>query len=247
VEVGQQQFYSSIANVYEYIFPVKSEQIELVKSEFGSVEEFIFLDAGCSTGQLAGSLCQSGALGIGVDLNPDMIRRANENYRSVDLVFKEMDMLRLKSGFPAEYFDAVICFGNTLVHLESITQIRDFLQQGVHLLKTNGVLFLQILNYSHILSRKIQELSLIDNDKIRFERFYQLPSSNHPKINFMTKLTVKSEGAIVENTTNLIPIQKNELERILQLVGFSEIRFYSNFEKKPYTENQLQLVVVARK
>jgi hypothetical protein len=63
----------------------------------------------------------------------------------------------------------------------------------------------------------------------------------------MTKLTVKSEGAIVENTTNLIPIQKNELERILQLVGFSEIRFYSNFEKKPYTENQLQLVVVARK
>jgi len=245
--MGQQQFYSSIANFYEFIFPLKSQQVELVKSELESSGEFFFLDVGCSTGQLASSLCQSGALGVGIDLNSEMIRRANENYRAADLAFKEMDMLKLKFNFPEKYFDAVICFGNTLVHLESVTQIRDFLQQCVHLLKTRGFLFLQILNYRHILSQKVDELPLIDNDKIRFERYYQLPSANNPKISFSTKLTIKSEGAVLENTTRLIPVKKDELERMLQLVGFSDIQFFSSFDKKAYAENELTLIVVARR
>lgn len=243
----QQQFYSSIANYYESIFPLKGQQVELVKSEFGSGEEFFFLDVGCSTGQLSNSLSQAGAFGMGIDLNPDMIKRANANFRSFNLAFKEMDMLKLKSSFPAQYFDAIICFGNTLVHLESVTQIRDFLQQCVHLLKNTGTLFLQILNYNYILSQKIQELPLIDNDTVRFERSYQLPSTTYPKINFITKLTIKSEDLTIENTTRLIPIRKDELERILQLVGFTDIQFFSNFARKEYSEIELPLVVVARK
>ena len=94
-----------------------------------------------------------------------------------EVITREMDMLRLKFNFPEKYFDAVICFGNTLVHLDSITQIRDFLQQCAHLLKNDGILFLQILNYHYILSQKVDELPLIDNDQIRFERYYQLPSA----------------------------------------------------------------------
>ncbi len=245
--MGQQQFYSSIANFYEFIFPLKSQQVELVKSELESRGEFFFLDVGCSTGQLANSLCQSGALGLGIDLNSDMIRRANENYRAADLAFREMDMLRLKFNFPEKYFDAVICFGNTLVHLDSITQIRDFLQQCAHLLKNDGILFLQILNYHYILSQKVDELPLIDNDQIRFERYYQLPSANNPKINFITKLIIKSEGSVLENTTRLIPVKKDELERMLQVVGFSDVQFFSNFGKKAYSANELPLIVVARK
>ncbi|PTN07599.1 bifunctional 2-polyprenyl-6-hydroxyphenol methylase/3-demethylubiquinol 3-O-methyltransferase UbiG [Mangrovibacterium marinum] len=243
----KQQFYSSIADVYEYIFPVKEQQVTFIKSHFEIDQEFSFLDVGCATGQLASRLGQFGAHGVGVDLDQRMVQRANREYRGVNLLFKEMNMMKLRENFPLNYFDAIICFGNTLVHLESLSQIHNFLSQCFQLLPATGLLFLQILNYKHILAQKIESLPLIENDFIRFERAYKLPGPKLPKITFNTKLTVKADGRITENSASLMPLKKDELEWILRQVGFSTLEFYSSFDRAPYAETQLPLVVVARK
>ncbi|WP_163717421.1 class I SAM-dependent methyltransferase [Mangrovibacterium lignilyticum] len=244
--MGQEAFYSSIASYYEHIFPLNNQQIRFIQSEFSSLEEFTFMDIGCSTGQVAGALCQLGGLGIGIDLNEDMIKRAVAENGSVDLSFKTMDMMTITSHFPNHYFDALICFGNTLVHLESVTQIRNFFQQCSQLLKPNGKLLFQILNYQHILSKQITSLPLIENDFVRFERNYRLPDPNQPKIDFITRLEVKQENVVLENSAKLIPVQKNELEKLLLLAGFSKLIFYSGFDRKPFGEDLLPLVVVAQ-
>jgi len=244
--MGQEAFYSSIASCYEHIFPLSSQQIGFIQSEFDSLEELYFLDIGCSTGQLAGRLCRLGALGVGIDLNPDMIKRAEGLYASIDLSFKVMDMLTIEANFPGHYFDALICFGNTLVHLNSVTQIRNFLQQCSKLLKSGGKLLLQLLNYQYILSAKITDLPLIENDFVRFDRNYELPAPNQPRIGFRTRLEVKKENRLFENFTQLIPIQKNELEKLLLLAGFSMLQFYGGFDKRPFGAKDLPLVVVAQ-
>ncbi|RKD87917.1 class I SAM-dependent methyltransferase [Mangrovibacterium diazotrophicum] len=242
--MGQEAFYNSIASYYEYIFPLSNQQVGFVQSEFDSLEEFFFLDVGCSTGQLANRLCQLGALGIGIDLNSSMIERARESHQAADLSFKVMDMMNINSNFTPGYFDALICFGNTLVHLDSVTQIRNFFQQSFQLLKPGGKLLFQILNYQYILGNKIEELPLIDNQYVRFERSYELPTPNQPKVNFKTKLFVKSENLVFENSAPLIPVQKNELEKLLLLAGFPKLHFYGGFDKKPCGDH-LPLVVVA--
>ena len=243
--MGQEAFYNSIVSYYEEIFPLSNQQLDFVRSEFDSLEEFFFLDIGCSTGQLANRLCQLGALGIGIDLNEAMIRCAQERHQDVDLSFKVMDMMTISSHFTPRYFDALLCFGNTLVHLDSVTQIWNFFQQCFQLLKPTGKLVFQILNYQYILGSKIVDLPLIDNEHVRFERSYDLPHPNQPKVNFRTKLVVKSEDLVLENSTPLIPIQKNELEKLLLLTGFSKLQFYGGFDKRPVGIDDLSLVVVA--
>ena len=241
----QDQFYSSIATYYDDIFPVSNEQLEFIRSEFNTLDELFFLDAGCSTGQLAYQLSRLGAMGVGIDLNQKMIEQAAALRASVGVSFRHMNMLRLEATLPPAYFDAVICFGNTLVHLDSVTQIRNFLQQCVRVLKRGGKLFLQLLNYQHILANEIGQLPLIENEFVRFERSYHLPDSNHPKIQFDTVLAVKHDDVELRNSTMLLPLRKNELERLLLLVGFKQLRFYAGFNKSPFSGDHIPLVVVA--
>ncbi|MFV0376952.1 MAG: class I SAM-dependent methyltransferase [Mangrovibacterium sp.] len=245
--MDQQQFYTSIANYYEHIFPLNIAQPAFVKVEVGELDDRHFLDVGCSTGQLAHALTSKGALGIGIDLNGDMIRRANEQYTSPALNFRLMDMLTIGENFPPAYFDFVCCFGNTLVHLDSVTRVSDFFKQCAGVLKPEGKLLFQILNYQHIIASNIEELPLIENDVIRFERYYRLPGSRHSTIEFRTLLTIKKTGQQLANSTFLLPLRKNDLEPLLLAAGFREIAFYENFKSAPLTGTQLPLVVSAQK
>ncbi|WP_372775914.1 class I SAM-dependent methyltransferase [Mangrovibacterium sp.] len=243
--MGQEKFYSSIASYYEHIFPLNKQQVGFIQSEFESLEDVSFIDIGCSIGQLANELCKHGALGVAIDLNPDMIRRAVEMYGSAFLSFREMDMLTLQSYFAPQYFDAVICFGNTLVHLDSIAQVSSFFRQCFDSLKPGGKFLGQILNYRYVLDNRVTSLAIIENEFVRFDRHYRLPDKDSPKIDFRTRLTVKSSGLELDNSTNLIPLQKNELEKLLLLSGFSSVHFYDGFNKTPYTGRGLPLVFAA--
>ncbi len=245
--MDEDRFYSSIAEYYEYIFPLNEQQVGFVVSEVDLANEFYFLDAGCATGQLANALSKRGALGIGIDLNDEMISRAVAMYTSASLSFRNLDMLRIADSFPEGWFDTVICFGNTLVHLDSIVQVRDFLKQSALVLKPDGKLLLQLLNYDYILDRQLTELPLIENDHIRFVREYVLPGTGHAKMTFKTSLTIKETGESLQNRVKLLPIRQKELEKLLYLVGFKQVSFYADFARSPALGDHLPLVVVAER
>lgn len=245
VDMDQNRFYSSVTGYYDEIFPLNPLQMEFIKTEMGSLDELYFLDVGCSTGKLANELCRLGALGVGIDLNEDMIREAKEKYSSASLNFRKMNMLHVDRAFPDHYFDTIICFGNTLVHLDSNPEIRTFLNHTAKLLKPGGKLLLQILNYDYILDKKISELPLIETSRFQFTRHYTLPNGAQQKIEFSTILTDKLSGEMLGNSVSLLPVRKKELERILLMAGFKQICFYAGFAREFYTGAHLPLVVVA--
>lgn len=245
VDMDQDRFYSSVSGYYDEIFPLNPKQIGFIVEELGSLEERYFLDVGCSTGKLANGLCQLGALGVGIDLNEDMIRQAKASHSSASLNFRKMNMLHLNNAFPLRYFDTVICFGNTLVHLNSYAEVKVFLSNVSGLLKSGGKLLLQILNYDYILDKQITELPVIENKHIHFTRQYTLPDAGEQTIAFRTRLAVKSSGDYLENSTPLLPVRKKELERMLYTAGFKQLRFYAGFEREAYSGDHLPLVVVA--
>lgn len=245
MDKDQNRFYSTITEYYDEIFPLNPAQAEFIRVELGSLDERYFLEAGCSTGKLANELCLLGALGVGIDLNEDMIRDARQNYSSASLNFRRMNMLHIDRAFPANYFDALICFGNTLVHLDSLTEIRTFLNAAAKLLKPGGKLLLQLLDYDYILGKEITELPPIETDRLRFTRHYTLPNRAQQKIEFRTVLADKSGQEVLENNVWLFPVRKKELERILWMAGFKQVNFYANFAREPYTGNHLPLIVVA--
>ena len=135
-------------------------------------------------------------------------------------------MLHINRAFPDNYFDTVICFGNTLVHLDSNTEIRTFLNHTARLLKPGGKLLLQILNYDYILDKKISELPLIETSRLHFTRHYILPNGGQQKIEFKTILTDKFSSEIVENNVPLLPIRKKELERHIRRTHIFRTRYF---------------------
>ncbi len=240
-------FYDSIADYFDLIFPLNGKQVDFCALEFGQLDNFYFLDAGCSTGKLANELAEKGALGIGIDLNGEMIRLAREKYSSVSLTFKKMNMLCIQDVFPSDYLDGIICFGNTLAHLNSQDEIKKFLKRCFSVLKPGGKLLVQTLNYDYIFQNKVTELSLIENDQVRFVRNYVLPGAGGGKIKFETELLVKSDNQYFSNAVLLTPVRKAEVEKMLLLAGFTDVCFYAGFDRNTFTGNHLPLIVSALK
>ncbi len=178
-----------------------------------------------------------------------MIKQAIRKKMPLELdeypVFRDFDMRRIANFFSKGKFDAITCYGNTLVHLKNKEEISDFLKSCSLVLRTEGHLMLQILNYEYILKENIRELPVIDNDKVRFERYYEFTDSEH--LEFITRLTIKEDQSVLNNRIPLFPLTREQLKVLLTNTGFSDIKFYGSFNRAPFKEDSLPLLVEAIK
>jgi len=240
------QFYTSISKYYSEIFPYKPLQLKFVRENLLDLPGKRILDIGCATGELAFQLAMSGASIVGIDLNKDLLKQANQKKKHSGLTFQAGNMLELKADFKCWEFDAVLCFGNTLVHLESLELVKKMLEEAIYVLKPGGNLFIQILNYDYILNDLVTELPIIETDKIKFTRKYKFPE-NSSVIEFITHLEIKQENKTVSNKTFLLALRSDELMHLLKDVGFGNIHFYSNFNQEAFGGKHLPLVLKCEK
>ena len=239
-------FYQQISPFYHHIFKINANQVDFIKSKIPPESNCKVLDIGCGIGTLSFELVNYYKNVLGIDMDAEMIRVASKkkNNISKSIQFQQKSMLKLNTFIDENAVDGIICFGNTLVHLNSLDEIADFLQQSKAVLKPNGKLLLQIVNYDKIIKKNLKQLPLIENDEIIFERNYCYRKSEN-RIDFNTRLTVKSSQEIIENEIELLPILKNELSILLNKAGFNNCNYYGNFNSEPYTINSPALIIEA--
>lgn len=238
-------FYQQIAPYYKHIFKINASQVNFIKLKL-SESDCKVLDVGCGIGTLSMELINHYKHVQGIDMDAEMIRvalRKNEE-ESKSIQFQQISMLKLDTCIANSSVDGVICFGNTLVHLNSLDEVAEFLQQSKAVLKSNGKLLLQIVNYDKIIKNNSKQLPLIENDEIIFERKYCYHKSEN-KIDFNTCLTVKSTQQIIENSIKLLPVLKKELACLLDEAGFHNCNYYGNFKKDSYSIDSPALIVEA--
>jgi hypothetical protein len=115
------------------------------------------------------------------------------------------------------------------------------------LLNDNGKFFLQIINYDRIIDNKINFLPLIENNNIRFERYYTYLKTEK-LITFSTKLFLKTQkNKLIQNSISLIPLRKNILSNLLKNTGFTISNYFSNFKKTSFQNNSIPLILTATK
>ena len=238
-------FYQQIASYYHHIFKINVNQVDFIKSKIPESDGKL-LDIGCGIGTLSFELSNYYKNVLGIDMDAEMIRAAlsKKEVTSKPIQFIQLSMLELNASIDKNSIDGIICFGNTLVHLNSINEIEDFLQQSKAVLKSNGKLLLQIVNYDKILSNNIKQLPIIENDEIIFERNYCYHKQEN-KIDFNTRLIVKETQQIIDNSIELFPVLKNELAPLLNKAGFNNCNYYGNFKKKSHTVDSPALIVEA--
>jgi SAM-dependent methyltransferase len=251
----QNEFYTSISKYYSEIFPYQPVQLQFIKSRVGEIAGKHILDIGCATGELAFQLANTGAKVTGIDLNEDLLNQAIRcsDFRiaakfnrgmetdTPDPKFQTGNMLELETDFHPAEFDVVLCFGNTLVHLQTVELIQQMLKGVFTVLKPGGHFLLQLLNYDYILSERVSELPVIETENIRFIRNYKF-EENNPLIRFQTELILKNEEKTISNETLLFGLKSAGLTELMKEAGFTEIELFSNFKQEPFGGKHLPLV-----
>lgn len=224
--------YSDYAKYFDKIFPASKGTVNFLSKHLIGHK---ILDIGCGSGEYAIGLYNNGYDITGIDLDSEMISYARNKNSNID--FSVMNMLKMDE----EKFDSIYCIGNTLVHLSSINEIKEFLKLCNRKIN-NGTLILQIINYDRIIDSNITSLPTIENDDIKFVRDYLLKDD---KVVFSTRLTVKDK--VFENSVELLPLRQSELVRLLNEAGFNNVKCYSGFTDNEYSKESFALVVVASK
>jgi SAM-dependent methyltransferase len=241
--------YKTISRYYDELFPLKKARLDFITSFFNG-DGLSVMDIGCAAGASALALAKAGHRVIGIDLNRDMVESAREKAQKSGLsskaVFFVKNMTGVGSSFPPSSFDAALCFGNTLVHLENPAKMEAFFSGVLKTLKDDGVFIVQIVNYDRILTEGVTELPLLESKACTFRREYTFDPTVH-RICFNAYLTVKETGAVRESMESLYPLTSLELRTALENAGFSGIRFFGNENKDPYNRHSPALIALAQK
>ncbi|MGE5653470.1 MAG: class I SAM-dependent methyltransferase [Bacillota bacterium] len=241
------EFYDSIARYYELIFPTSPDQERFVRDQVDPGSRI--LDVACGTGALARGLARAGYDLVGYDLDRTMVIRAVELARAegLEIPYSVWDMRQLPE--PPQPFDALLCVGNSLVHLTDDRAIDTALAGFNRQLSVGGKVIIQIINYDRILDQKVDSLPTINDEThgLTFERFYD--QRDDGLIDFRTSLSllVGSGREVIRNTIALKPLRKLALTEALSRAGFMVEAVCGGFNAKPWEPSSYATVFVAAK
>jgi glycine/sarcosine N-methyltransferase len=205
------------------------------------------VDAGTGTGFHALLLARLGVDVTAVDISGEMLRKCEENATTLGVRVKT-----LQSDFahiPAlvtQSFDAVLCLGNSLAHILTNEALSDSLAAFRKILKKDGILILQILNYDKILRERHRVQQIRRAGSKTFIRFYDYCGDRL----FFNILSVHEDSptpAHTIQTVELHPYTADELKPFLRNAGFGEIRIYGDLRFTEYSgDYSRDIVIIAR-
>lgn len=236
--------------------------IEQINTTFKRPAELIrILDTATGTGMHAIALAQKGYKTSGVDISEGMVAAARKNAAAVnvDVYFTTAafgEITEKTTAIPGEKgrpFDAVLCLGNSLPHVEDLTALRTALVDFASCLRSGGLLIIQNRNFDSILSQKqrwMEPQSHKENgQETLYLRFYDFLSDGHIQFNIITlKPSLQGGWDQLIMETRLFPITHELMDKTLKDSGYSEIKLFGALSNTPFdSQTSGNLVVCAIK
>lgn len=232
--------YHSISHIYDDIFPMNDEKKSFFE-EYFKKGNLNIIDCGCANGKLAEFAESFGNNVIGIDLNTALLREA-ENLRKENLEFKKLDMMSIGQLAEPESQDVITCIGNTLPHLDDTDCINHFISQCSKLLKPNGKLILQFVNFEG----DTYDFPVIECDNFAFFREY-IPDYFDNKVEFNTRLILKNNGQMFTDQTFLFPLKLDQLKMMLDRNNLKIVNRFSSFKRDVVNKHTKSYLLIIEK
>ena len=242
-----EKFYDNLAPQYNsmtrFANRMEREQ-ENIKKMISKFHLQSAIDAACGNGIHSILLAQQGIKVTAIDISEKMITAAKSNADNygVNIHFitspmEKIDALGLKKA------DAVFCVGNSIPHILDPTVLLHIFSSFYNLLRPNGAVVLQLLNYDRILENQERIVNVQKKENLEFIRFYDF-LDNKIRFNLLTIDWAQQPAENQLTSTMLYPYRKKELLTLLNSAGFKNINCYSDLKLAPF-KNEKDLVIIA--
>jgi len=237
-------FYNSVSAYYDKMidFETALQKRKILLSNFIDAKMESVADIGCGTGVDSISLSQLGLEVSSFDPSSEMINTAKTNSEkyNCEINFYNFGADEIPKSFYNK-FDLVVSLGNTLANIP-FNKIKKSVARLFRLLKKDGRVLIQILNYEKILRERERIVNITKKDGEYFIRFYDFGKKDltFNILRFNADQTSKKELI----STKIFPYKSKEIKKIFKETGFKEIKVYGSLDKQTFdskTSNDLVL------
>ena len=237
-------FYDELASDYDNMISFE-KAVEIKKKLFKNFvadEIKSAADIGCGSGVDSISLSSLGLKVTSFDPSSEMLKAAKAN---ADRTKAKIDFHNYSAdSIPTEFnnnFDLVVSLGNTFANIPP-EEFSSSLKRCYQILKPNGHLLIQVLNYEKILAEKQRIVNITQVADKYFIRFYDF-LNEQIIFNVLTfSKTNPSESKLI--STNIYPHSSKNFNSGLKKAGFSSVHFYSDFQLSPYNKAQAKDLIL---
>jgi len=242
------EFYDSFAEDYNSMIPLEKQ----VESKTDFFKRIIDDDTKSAADLGAGSGADSIALAK-LDLNvtafepsSEMVTQAKQNFtnQNVKVDIHKKRIMEIDNSFHNS-FDLVVSLGNTFANINK-EDIEGSVVKVLDLLKENGKVIIQILNYDKVLKERKRIVNITESDKKQFIRFYDFCGSN---VYFNLLSFFKNDFANRQLiATEIFPYTKSFLEELFVKNGADKIEFYGDMKMSEFDSfSSNNLIIIVRK
>ena len=241
-----EKFFDALSENYDGMisFTDAVEKNKSVLKEFINDKITCAADLGCGTGVDSIALSKLGLKVTSFDISKGMINKAKQNAEhenaKINLINKSI------TEITEEHFnkyDLIVSLGNSLANLNS-GQLEISIQIMKNMLRENGKVLLQILNYIPILKDKKRIINITGDKIFQFVRFYDI-MGDWLQFNVLrySHDNPKEHNLI---STKIYPHIFSDFGRLLKTAGFKNIIFFSGLNKSSFEKDvSKDLVILA--
>jgi glycine/sarcosine N-methyltransferase len=254
--LSEQEFYDRLAIFFDVMTDWPSRlayEMPFLQRVLGQSQGQRVLDAACGTGWHSIALARAGYQATGADISPVMVARAVENARreNVPASFVPAAFQDLPQAAGGG-FDAVLCLGNSLVHVLDENSLRQSLSAMAACLKPDGLLVLHNLNYDKRMGDKPRwfqvSSGVMDGQETLVWRFADY---NDSMVTFHFSVFQKEADGrwtVQVHSTPQRPWQSADLVQLLGDAGFQDVKLFGNLAGDAYgPQTSGDLVIVAKR
>jgi ubiquinone/menaquinone biosynthesis C-methylase UbiE len=204
------------------------------------------LDAGCAVGLTTRLLAERGVKTVGYDCSGAMLREARRKMAGLNLplTFRRGYFEKMPGSFLAK-FDMVACLANSISGVGSLTNLTKALRNFKRVLRPDGTLVLQMLNYESIDDGVIFPIKCTENNGVVYERFSERRGKD--LYIYVTRAEISEVSPRLEifrhKFGNFSPAA---VIKTLRKVGFTQVGKHGNLLlTKPFDRDCRDLILVA--